>query len=101
MRLSCIAGIALLLLGAPAEAQNRSGCGQDGFQEYMATSTALAADGSPNALIEQQRLQELYCAKFAACMAGTADTLPFRTMFASCLEDEMRAKYDIEPRKRR
>ena len=67
----------------------------------MASSTALAAVGTPDALIEQRRLQEAYCAKWAACSVGTSNVTVFGAAFASCLEDEMRAKYDIEPRKRR
>lgn len=97
----------LLVCGALAAASavraqtledRRVACASAAFERYTTANVALLTSQSamtPEALLQQRRLQEAYCAYFARCSVIGIDpnsaAIPYFAAFASCLKDEAKA----------
>jgi hypothetical protein len=100
-----ILGLSLAALIAPkALAQNA--CATAAFEDYNRANVALLTQAAPilsiDQTIQQRRLEEQYCLRFARCIVGDPTTsslgLMFTMKFSSCLETESLEKYDAKSR---
>jgi hypothetical protein len=90
----------------PSEPQQNE-CARAAYKEYNTANLNLIMKSLPmmsvEATIEQRRLQESYCTKFARCVIGDPNNqtlrLPYLVAFDACLRDETLEKYDAVQRK--
>jgi hypothetical protein len=104
--LALLAGLAAAE-AQPSEQPQQNECARAAYKEYNRENLNLIMKSLPmmsvEATIEQRRLQESYCAKFAHCVIGDPNKqmfrLPYLVAFDACLRDEALEKYDAVQRK--
>lgn len=94
-------GLAMLLDDGPSAPQSNPAdaaiiaCQAAAFKDYNQANLALLTSMplmTPAARLEQRRLQEAYCARFAQCGVGNLPAsksgVPYSAAFSSCLQEE-------------
>jgi hypothetical protein len=77
---------------------DQTACAAIAFKEYLTSNQKFKHDKSLSDQIEQRRLQEQFCLRFAQCVvrdSNTKDDTEIANRFADCLQEEAVELYKL------